>query len=71
MKLTRIFSGLAPALAAVAFIGLATPVATLAQTNPPAAAPAAAAPAAPGSARGGQARSSRDAGLRRRSRRGP
>ena len=46
MKLTRIFSGLAPALAAVAFIGLATPVATLAQTNPPAAAPAAAAPAA-------------------------
>src|SRR5580658_5399863 len=50
MKLTRIFPRLAPALAAVAFIGLATPVATLAQTNPPAPTPAAAAPAAPAAA---------------------
>ncbi len=53
MKLTRIFSGLAPALAIAAFVGLAAPVATYAQNNAPAAAPttqtapAAAAPAAP------------------------
>src|SRR5271157_1431934 len=48
MKLTRSLSRLAPALAAAAFIGLATPVATLAQTTAPAAgaAPATAAPAA-------------------------
>src|SRR5271165_2747387 len=48
MKLTRSLSRLAPALAAAAFIGLATPVATWAQTNAPATdgAPAVAAPAA-------------------------
>src|SRR5580704_13882797 len=48
MKLTRIFSGLAPALAVAAFISLGAPVATLAQTNAPAtdAAPATTAPAA-------------------------
>jgi len=50
MKLTRLFSGLAPALAIAAFIGFSGPTApTFAQENPPAAtqaAPAAAAPAA-------------------------
>src|SRR5277367_5035117 len=52
MKLTRLLTGLAPALAAAVFIGLAAPAA-IAQNNPPAAAPAtdaapaAAAPAAP------------------------
>src|SRR5277367_2097028 len=52
MKLTRLLSGLAPALAAAVFIGLAAPAA-IAQNNAPAAAPAteaapaAAAPAAP------------------------
>ena len=52
MKLTRLLSGLAPALAAAVFIGLAAPAA-IAQNNTPAAAPAteaapaAAAPAAP------------------------
>src|SRR5271156_1956761 len=52
MKLTRLLTGLAPALAAAVFIGLAAPAA-MAQNNPPAAAPAtdaapaAAAPAAP------------------------
>ncbi len=53
MKLTRRLSGLAPAMAIAAFIGIAAPVATYAQTNAPvtteapaAAAPAAAAPAA-------------------------
>ena len=49
MKLTRIVSGLAPALAIAALVGFAAPVATHAQTTAPAAteAPAAAAPAAP------------------------
>jgi Amt family ammonium transporter len=52
MKLIRLLTGLAPALAAAVFIGLAAPAA-MAQNNPPAAAPAtdaapaAAAPAAP------------------------
>jgi ammonium transporter, Amt family len=48
MKLTRIISGVAPALAIAAFIGLAAPVATYAQNAAPATtdAPAAAAPAA-------------------------
>ena len=48
MKLTRIVSGVAPALAIAAFIGLAAPVATHAQNAAPATtdAPAAAAPAA-------------------------
>ena len=55
MSLTRIFSGLAPALAAAAFISLAAPVATMAQNTAPAAAPTtesapAAAPAAPAAA---------------------
>jgi Amt family ammonium transporter len=48
MKLTRLISGVAPALAAAAFISFAAPVATYAQTDAPATgAPAAAAPAAP------------------------
>ena len=49
MRLMRIFSGLAPALAVAALIGFAAPVASYAQNAPatPAAAPAAAAPAAP------------------------
>src|SRR5580704_8152689 len=48
MKLTRLLTGLAPALAAAVFIGLAAPAA-IAQNKPPAAAAAlpAAAPAAP------------------------
>src|ERR1700759_2246463 len=52
MKLTRLLTGLVPALAAAVFIGLAAPAA-IAQNNPPAAAPAteaapaAAAPAGP------------------------
>jgi Amt family ammonium transporter len=48
MKLTRLISGLVPALAVAAFIGFAAPVATYAQTAAPATdAPAAAAPATP------------------------
>jgi len=39
MKLIRLLTGLAPALAAAVFIGLAAPAA-MAQNNPPAAAPA-------------------------------
>ena len=51
MKLTRLLSGLAPALAAAVFIGLAAPAA-IAQNNAPAAAPATeAAPAAAAPAR--------------------
>src|SRR5271170_3855066 len=48
MKLTRLISGLAPALAIAAFVGFAAPVPTNAQTTAPATAdaPAAAAPAA-------------------------
>jgi ammonium transporter, Amt family len=48
MKLTRIISGVAPALAIAAFVGLAAPVATYAQNAAPATtdAPAAASPAA-------------------------
>ena len=50
MKLIRLFTGLAPALGAAVFIGLAAPAA-IAQDNPPAAAPATqAAPAAPAAA---------------------
>jgi ammonium transporter, Amt family len=48
MKLTRLISGLVPALAVAAVVGFAAPVATHAQTAAPStAAPAAAAPAAP------------------------
>jgi ammonium transporter, Amt family len=48
MKLTRLISGIVPALAVAAFVGFAAPVATHAQTAAPStAAPAAAAPAAP------------------------
>jgi ammonium transporter, Amt family len=48
MKLTRMISGLVPALAVAAFVGFAAPVATYAQTAAPStAAPAAATPAAP------------------------
>jgi ammonium transporter, Amt family len=52
MKLTRIISGLTPALAVAVFVGFAAPVATYAQNAAPAAepAPAAAAPAAPAAA---------------------
>jgi Amt family ammonium transporter len=50
MKLTRIFSGLAPALAIAAFVGLAAPVATYAQNAAPATEAPAAAPAAPAAA---------------------
>ena len=47
MKLTRLITGLAPALAIAAFVGFAAPVPTYAQTAAPATeAPAAAAPAA-------------------------
>ena len=67
MKLTRIFSGLAPAIAVAAVIGLAAPIAPMAQTNPPAtdAAPAAARLPQRRQRRGGEARSAGDAGLRR------
>jgi ammonium transporter, Amt family len=54
MKLIRIFSGLAPALAVAALIGFAAPVASYAQnatTDAPAAAAPAAAPAAPAAAK--------------------
>jgi ammonium transporter, Amt family len=48
MKLTRLISGLVPALAVAAFVGFAAPAATYAQTDAPAAgATPAAAPAAP------------------------
>jgi ammonium transporter, Amt family len=52
MKLSRLITGLAPALAIAAFVGFAAPVATHAQTAAPATteAPAAAAPAAPAAA---------------------
>ena len=69
MNLKRIVSGLAPALAIAALVGLAGPIATHAQTT----APAATAPGCAGGSgpRSGKARAAGHAGLRGRLRRHP
>ena len=71
MRLMRIFSGLAPALAVAALIGFAAPVASYAQNAPATTAAPAAAPAAARRSACGQARPARDPGLRRGQRRCP